>query len=346
MKDFIQTLEEESEKLGILPPRFFRYANSIGFVTGLYHGKGFPMEKDPDNPKGSIGAFAQMNYYRILVERLKDLLGSLESRGYVPRGAGRIYCNSRFPEKSFAVASGFGVIGKNSLVIVPRLGTYLVLGGVLFPETLELPIGLDPRIDSNSPGFATNKNGNPTPLPLGKEAFPLCGNCRACQEACPTAALEKPGIVDTSLCLQAYASHPYAVPEEIAENWGTLFYGCDACQEVCPHNRLPGSNSISLASMEQLGYLGGGIELDKVLQTPDANLRKGVFRHSVLDMGWVSPQALKRNALLALSHQDVSQTWLHPRQHLLVEYANYPDPILRSAGEYAMKKLKNKVSFH
>ncbi|MCX7787796.1 MAG: hypothetical protein N2442_08870 [Spirochaetes bacterium] len=338
MKDLIEILEEESEKLGILPPCFLRYNGMIGFITGLYHGKGNPLEKDPINPKGSIGAFAQRNYYRILVNKVKALLHTLQLNGFFPKGAGRIYCNSRFPEKSFALASGFGVRGKNSLVIVPSLGTFLVLGGVLFPASLF------PR------GWAEMEKRQGLHSRLVSKGFPLCENCKACQEACPTGALEQPGIVDPSRCLQAYASHPYIVPEKIAARWGTLFYGCDVCQVVCPHNTVRYAPNSTLRIplfdtqvLEPKGYLGGGIDLGTVLETPDEQLRKGIFRHSVLDIAWITPQTLKRNALLALSHQPVSSDWITPRKDLLEKYRTCSDPILRFAAEYTMKKIRNKI---
>lgn len=349
MKEFKEILEEESEKLGILRPRFFRYEQMLGFVTGLYHGKGPSSEKDPDNPKGSIGAFARMNYYRILVEKLKTLLRSLESNGHIPRGAGRIYCNSRFPEKSFAFASNFGVRGKNSLVIVPSLGSFLVLGGILFPHSFEIHMEPAPLVESN------------------KEEFPLCGTCRLCQEACPTGAIVKPGGVNPNRCLQAYASQPCFVPEDISAKWGSLFYGCDTCQEVCPYNRkdnrahINGTSSLYFfddpggSGIEQLppatklqekwGYLGSGIELGRVLETRDDDLRKGVFRHTVLDIGWITPHTLKRNALLALSHLPISSNWITSRWQLLTEYGNSQDLILRSAAEYTMKKTRSKVRY-
>jgi len=332
MKDFIEILEEESAKLGLVRPRIFRHKNMWGIITAFYHGRGLPPENDPEDPQGSLGAFAQMNYYRILVEKLKVLLRTLESSGHVPKGAGRIYCNSPYPEKTFALLSGLGVRGKNSLVIVKPFGTFLVLGGLLFSDTPEPP--------ETSFGTPTYKG----------ETFPLCGSCRACQEACPAGALEVPGVVDTSRCLQAYASHLSSVPEEILPKWGTLFYGCDICQEVCPHNRpLPiasEENSILRhVPSEKWGYLGRGIELGKVLESPDETLRKGIFRYSVLDMGWMHSHTLKRNALLALAHQPVSSTWISRQLSLLTEYVHSPDPILRAAAEYTMKKLAIKVRY-
>ena len=322
MKDFIETLEEESEKLELVRPRIFRYENKVGFITALYHGRGLPLEKDPENPKGSLGAFARMNYYRILVAKLKALNCTLASRGFLPKGGGRIYCNSPFPEKTFALISKLGVRGKHSLVIVPPFGTFLVLGGILFPDT----VGPLPTTFS---ALANQEEGS----------FPLCGSCRACQESCPTGALEVPGVVDTNRCLQAYASHLCPVPEQILPKWGTLFYGCDICQEVCPHN----ASRLLLVPSEKWGYLGRGIELGRVLETPAGRLRKSIFRHSVLDIGWMHPYTLKRNALLALAHQPVSATWISQRLSLLEELAKSPDPILGTATKYTMKKLADQV---
>src|SRR5919198_1938406 len=69
--------------------------------------------------------------------------------------------------------------------------------------------------------------------PLGLD----CGSCTLCIDACPTNALDEPGVVDATRCLSYWTQAPAAIPEEFREPLGDRVYGCDICQDVCPWNR-------------------------------------------------------------------------------------------------------------
>lgn len=322
MKDFLPLLIEESVQLGILEPRFFRYQRSIGLITGLYHGPGESLIIDPAFPRGSIGAFAQRNHYRMLVARLKKLLHILESSGSILPGSARIFCNSSLPEKQFALTSELGIRGKNSLVIIPGVGSCVVLGGILFSpsDMKEAVFSSVNRVEDSFSAF--------------QKDFPLCSGCRACIETCPTGALVQEGFVDRGRCLQNHASHLLPMPSPIRTAWGALFYGCDRCQSVCPHNLHTTHTPPPLVPNER-GVLGPGVELQKVLQTPEEALRKGLFQGSVLDVGWISPLTLKRSALLACAYQ--SAATILPE---VLEFTTHPEPLLREAALYAKEKLE------
>src|SRR5207249_3240539 len=64
-----------------------------------------------------------------------------------------------------------------------------------------------------------------------------CGSCTLCIEACPTGALDEPGVVDSTKCLSYWTQAPAAIPSEYREELGAQVYGCDICQDVCPWNR-------------------------------------------------------------------------------------------------------------
>ena len=67
----------------------------------------------------------------------------------------------------------------------------------------------------------------------------LCGNCRACVDACPAGALCGDGSMDARKCLSYLTiEHRGPLPEEAGEQMGACFYGCDRCAEVCPWNRF------------------------------------------------------------------------------------------------------------
>ena len=64
-----------------------------------------------------------------------------------------------------------------------------------------------------------------------------CGSCTLCIEACPTGALDDPGVVDANKCLSYWTQAPAPIPEGYRDELGAQAYGCDICQDVCPWNR-------------------------------------------------------------------------------------------------------------
>src|SRR6187402_2731327 len=112
-------------------------------------------------------------------------------------------------DREGAARAGVGFYGKNTLLITRRHGSWVVLG------TLVTQAGIEPT----------------PPLDLD------CGSCTLCIDACPTGALDDPGVLDSTKCLSYWSQAPGAVPAEYREEMGSFVYGCDICQDVCPWNR-------------------------------------------------------------------------------------------------------------
>lgn len=113
-------------------------------------------------------------------------------------------------ERAWAARAGLGFVGKNGLLIVPGLGSFVLLGEVV--TTLEL-----------------------TPdAPMAER----CGSCTLCLDACPTQAFERAFVLDPRRCI-AYLTIELrgAMPPEQRLGVGEHLFGCDICQEVCPYNR-------------------------------------------------------------------------------------------------------------
>jgi epoxyqueuosine reductase len=110
-------------------------------------------------------------------------------------------------ERSFAAAAGLGWIGKNSLLLNKRYGSFLFLGEVLTDA------GLVPDAPVEN----------------------LCKTCTACMDACPVGALEEPGLLNANKCISYLTlEHRSDLPKE-AQLHGYLA-GCDLCQTACPYN--------------------------------------------------------------------------------------------------------------
>ncbi|MDQ3778655.1 MAG: 4Fe-4S dicluster domain-containing protein, partial [Actinomycetota bacterium] len=154
-----------------------------------------------------------------------------------------------------------------------------------------------------------------------------CGSCRLCVDACPTAALDEPGVLDTNRCLSYWTQSKHSLPEHVRVGLDDRVYGCDICQDVCPWNR----------GVEKR-RAGGGlpeaeptVSLVEWLEADDADLR---IRYDRLFVPRNDPRYLRRNALVALGNTGGPE-----HRALLAQYAGSDDPLLREHAEWALARL-------
>lgn len=179
-------------------------------VTLLYNYYTEREQTDTEAPKISKYAYGK-DYHFVIKHKLKDLLRFISQE--IGEVNGRCFVDSApVLERDWARRSGLGWVGKNTLLIHPKAGSYFFLA--------ELILDLDLIYDDPIKDY--------------------CGTCRRCIEACPTEAIAPEGYwMDGSKCISYLTIELRdAIPEEFRgkmENW---MYGCDICQEVCPWNRF------------------------------------------------------------------------------------------------------------
>jgi epoxyqueuosine reductase len=189
------------------PRALFPWANGV-FCAALPYNTSRVMSAKRIHEGGAwVSRYAWgRDYHNVLKRKLKAGAAILEKAGYRAR-----ICVDSVPllERALAVQAGLGFLGKNGMLIVPGWGSYVFLGELV--TDLEL---------------------------MGGEAVTDgCGKCEVCLKGCPTGALGEPGTLDAGLCLSTWTiEHRGDFPSDVPPLHGHLF-GCDRCQEVCPHNR-------------------------------------------------------------------------------------------------------------
>jgi epoxyqueuosine reductase len=155
------------------------------------------------------------DYHAVMWEKLNALAAALQERFPQPFTAKAYADTGPVAERIFAKHAGLGWLGKNTLLLNQFYGSWLFLGAIV------TSLDLMPSLES-------------------AEAPPpdLCGKCRRCLDACPTGALVEPYLMDARRCISYLTIELRgSIPEEFREPIGWNVYGCDICQDVCPHNR-------------------------------------------------------------------------------------------------------------
>ena len=162
-------------------------------------------------PSGPVARYARGDdYHEIMVDRLNTLHRWLESETGAPI-RGKAYVDTGpILERDLARRAGLGWIGKNTMLVNPRRGSWFFLGALL----LDLDLASDAPFDADR-----------------------CGTCTRCLDACPTDALVAPGELDARRCISYLTiEHRSEIAAELRPLIGDHVYGCDICQEVCPWN--------------------------------------------------------------------------------------------------------------
>ncbi|MGE8360882.1 tRNA epoxyqueuosine(34) reductase QueG [Pseudomonas sp.] len=151
------------------------------------------------------------DYHKLIRKRLQQLAERIQQQ-IGPFGYRAFVDSAPVLEKAIAEQAGLGWIGKNTLVLNRKAGSYFFLGELF----VDLALPADPAHGTEH-----------------------CGRCTACMDICPTAAFVGPYVLDARRCISYLTIElKGSIPEDLRAPIGNRVFGCDDCQMVCPWNRF------------------------------------------------------------------------------------------------------------
>lgn len=186
---------------------------SMVVVGKNYFAGDLPPRIRDDPSRGLFASYAWgRDYHALLLPRLVALRDWLAEAAGGAAVQGRVWVDTGpVLERDAARRAGVGFVGKNTMLIHPRWGSWLFLGALL--TTVELDLD---RVDDRG----------------------TCGACTRCLVACPTDAFPRPWVLDARRCISYLTiEHRGPIPRSLRPGMGNRVFGCDICNEVCPYNR-------------------------------------------------------------------------------------------------------------
>ena len=259
----------------------------------------------PARPEGQVGRVAAYawgrDYHNVLRKSLRKLDRWLfakhpDLRRYVSVDTGAIL------ERAFAERAGVGWIGRSTMLIHPKLGTFGSLAVIFTNQDFE-------------------SSSEPHPF--------RCGTCYDCVEQCPTGALSSTGL-DARLCISYWTiEHRGLIPRHVRPMLEDWLFGCDICQDVCPWNhRAPRAESELWRPHADRAWP----DLEDWIRTPSADLDSRLLGSPLRR---AKGQGLRRNAMIVAANMEVSS--LIPA--LIDVLVNDDDPVLRATALWAAHRL-------
>jgi epoxyqueuosine reductase len=251
-----------------------------------------------------IAAYAQgSDYHDILPARMKALVqfieaqvgGPVKNRWYTDTGP--------ILERDLAQRAGIGWIGKNTLLINPKQGSYFLLSEIL------LDLALEPDAS-----FVTDH----------------CGTCTRCITACPTQCILPNRTLDARRCISYLTIElKEDIPTELRDKIGDWAFGCDICQMVCPWNRFAPEGNSAFDEKEPPRAL-----TEELTLTPQAfNAR---FKRTPLDRA--KRRGYLRNIAVVLGN--IGDIHALP---VLQNALNDEEPMIREHAQWAINKINQQV---
>jgi len=219
-------------------------------ITVLYNY--YPNQELFKNKNYKISKYAYGNdYHYVIKNKLNQLLVKIEEKS--GKCNARVFTDSApVLDRAWARKSGLGFIGKNTLLINRKGGSFFFIGHIIIDTELVYEDSTDP--------------------------ISYCGSCTKCIDACPTNAI-KDNYVDARSCISYLTiEHKGELPQNLKGSFDDWIFGCDICQDVCPWNRFSvAHNEPAFEPNDELKNIKKN-DFDK-LEKPDFNR---LFKHSAV----------------------------------------------------------------
>jgi epoxyqueuosine reductase len=221
-------------------------------------------------PIGYIARYAQgADYHRVIRDKLHELANFIASKAGVTVRSRICVDTAPILEREAARRTGMAFIGKNTLAIIPGLGSAFLLGVMLLDVDL---VDADASTGVGSTGAGSTGAGSTGAgstgagstgagsTGAGSAGMPAtladgCGSCTACLDACPTQAFIAPHQLDARRCISYLTIElKGAIDRELRTQLGNHVFGCDQCQDVCPYNKAAKARTlgVDLPPLERL----------------------------------------------------------------------------------------------
>jgi epoxyqueuosine reductase len=282
------------------PSALWADVGSVVMLGMNYGPESNPLENLAQRSRGSISVYARhRDYHQLIKGRLKTMAGRLKAKS---GSEVKVFVDTApLMEKPLAAAAGIGWQGKHTNIVSRAFGSWLFLGAILTEAV----------------------------LPPDEAEIDRCGSCRACLDACPTAAFPAPYRLDARRCISYLTiENRGPIPQEFRKAMGNRIYGCDDCLAVCPWNKFAqATREMKLKAREDL-------------QSPSlaelARLDEAAFREkfSASPVKRIGRDRFLRNVLVAIGNSGDAALVPEAEQHLAD-----PSPIVRGAAVWALNAL-------
>ncbi len=294
-------------------------------ALGINYWPGGPAPGEPKAARSPVWARYALHedYHETVRSGLQAAARALEEICGVGGGDYRYYVDTGpVMERGWAERAGLGFLGKNGMLISRTHGNWLLLAAILVRLDLEPDPPLRPRLAA-APGSA-----NPARLGL------LCGKCTRCMDACPTAAIPRPGWVDARRCISYQTiENRGAIPRDLRPGIGDRIFGCDICLEVCPWNRFArAGRGMLVATRREIA----ATSLAELLELTPAGFAR-LFRRTPIKR--LKLAGLLRNACVVAGNVAAGAGAADPLLAPLLRLAGHADPVVRGHAVWAVRRI-------